>query len=1156
MPHLEITLGGARSSSSLFGGAQGALDEELGFQLDLEEEDGSISLTGKGLEISGGINLSEMFNDSQAWRLDLRMQELLATCEVDGRVSPCIGPCEELRLEFTFAPDRRVKWRELPDWPPRVMSEALEELEELPLVSLAVSSTSCPVRASIAQVTFFTKHGLSWGRWFSLREALSVQLDAAVPGTAQGAPEQGLASAYRRRWLRRLPQLLDVGVRPREQDLELGEERDPQGEADPQLVAFEAQTALRATLRERRLALLAPKAEEDGAGGLVFSSHRCMCSETHTSYDMLLRDPTARHSFFLMVSLACSEVELRGDSASLAVVPTDRRDGRLASGIVVQLGVHDAPDLKPLSLRLILHHCELQRRVGPTGAERGAPARHASERSERSERSLGLSSMTSSGLGVGGAVLHAEPPLIKVVGVASMLMDLTEPPDRRVAEPVPPRFCLDVGDAGAGGSKLQACFSYPMLLDILELIGQLQLELLEAVSEEEEVLERRLSEQRRSAARRSSLMYMPISLEEEGGIDEAETLALVRILKHISEAQLASGTAALEAPGSCPKDFRVNCVQAPLTLLVPCARAIDGAEDRVLGATLEGLLVLQFRLQCEHQPEGEEMSSGHQLVRTEPRESKFVSSKLILAEEISAWLLPDDLARELLQRSFADVETTQHLGRPLLLQCHKAVGRLLAEEELNLKMEMEDLIIHLSQSDAVLLSLLAQSLDSGPATAAGAGAGGDGTGSAGLWSDEGAEGARSRSSWEVKLKGISLRLLEGSEQKVSSLRVLARLDIGAQVLEMVSGEKVELLKYSLQQVMISDREEKKCLLRWYGDTESEPCAKLRYKGGDVSLALAKLDIIAYWQLFSDVLLCGCTMKNAIAARAAPASTRHGGDSSGGVQVAWTVRARLQQIMVYVPTFGEGHEDEAGLALCCGFQLAGGPLRHRPGHWKGRLQVSELSLVALDSVDSQGLPGEACLAARCASLCPPSEYQAENGSVRLDVSGAWSAEVGQVPVGYRNFELWLTSASSNRMHLWLLNETGHCLVGLPSCPVPVSETLRVPRRVDWGAGSFTRRAQVGVQEMLRIEEVLQAVQLRVSLERSSKSVSVGLLEYHHDATAAGSLPAAPRAKRRAARGGVDAPTCSSEPALPERLNGERVTRGVPVADRRSGGIGSD
>ena len=31
-------------------------------------------------------------------------------------------------------------------------------------------------------------------------------------------------------------------------------------------VAFEAQTALRATLRERRLALLAPKAEEDGAG--------------------------------------------------------------------------------------------------------------------------------------------------------------------------------------------------------------------------------------------------------------------------------------------------------------------------------------------------------------------------------------------------------------------------------------------------------------------------------------------------------------------------------------------------------------------------------------------------------------------------------------------------------------------------------------------------------------------------------------------------------------------------------------------------------------------------------------------------------------------------------------------------------------------------
>lgn len=35
----------------------------------------------------------------------------------------------------------------------------------------------------------------------------------------------------------------------------------------------------------------------------------------------------------------------------------------------------------------------------------------------------------------------------------------------------------------------------------------------------------------------------------------------------------------------------------------------------VRSAATLGLLVLQFRLQCEHQPEGEEMSSGHQLVR-------------------------------------------------------------------------------------------------------------------------------------------------------------------------------------------------------------------------------------------------------------------------------------------------------------------------------------------------------------------------------------------------------------------------------------------------------------------------------------------------------------------------------------------------------------
>ena len=33
---------------------------------------------------------------------------------------------------------------------------------------------------------------------------------------------------------------------------------------------------------------------------------------------------------------------------------------------------------------------------------------------------------------------------------------------------------------------LQACVSYPLVLDVLELVGQLQLELLEVTSEEEE----------------------------------------------------------------------------------------------------------------------------------------------------------------------------------------------------------------------------------------------------------------------------------------------------------------------------------------------------------------------------------------------------------------------------------------------------------------------------------------------------------------------------------------------------------------------------------------------------------------------------------------------------------------------------------------------
>lgn len=57
---------------------------------------------------------------------------------------------------------------------------------------------------------------------------------------------------------------------------------------------------------------------------------------------------------------------------------------------------------------------------------------------------------------------------------------------------------------------MQACFNYLLLLDLLELIGQLQLELLEAVSEKELVIQEKMSE-RRESRRRSSLIFMRLA---------------------------------------------------------------------------------------------------------------------------------------------------------------------------------------------------------------------------------------------------------------------------------------------------------------------------------------------------------------------------------------------------------------------------------------------------------------------------------------------------------------------------------------------------------------------------------------------------------------------------------------------------------------------
>lgn len=52
----------------------------------------------------------------------------------------------------------------------------------------------------------------------------------------------------------------------------------------------------------------------------------------------------------------------------------------------------------------------------------------------------------------------------------------------------------------------------------------------------------------------------------------------------------------------------------------------------------------------------------------------------------------------------------------------------------------------------------------------------------------------------------------------------------------------------------------------------------------------------------------------------------------------------------------------------------------------------------------------------------------NGSIRLDLVETSGSILGRIPAGYANIELRLASASSNSMHLQLLDEEGNCLVG--------------------------------------------------------------------------------------------------------------------------------
>ncbi|CAE7374296.1 unnamed protein product, partial [Symbiodinium sp. CCMP2456] len=169
MPDLEITLG------------TGAEEADI-LQLEIEDTQAdarvplSISLSGR---LAFNLCLRHLASPKYpAWRLDLNFFDVTLGCALGAETSePVLGPCDLLCVELAFAKHGKVSPEEVPDWPqrllhaPAVLEERSSLAPTLPTIHLSIGSERpCPLRVSLDQLGALTKHGLSWGRWFALKE--------------------------------------------------------------------------------------------------------------------------------------------------------------------------------------------------------------------------------------------------------------------------------------------------------------------------------------------------------------------------------------------------------------------------------------------------------------------------------------------------------------------------------------------------------------------------------------------------------------------------------------------------------------------------------------------------------------------------------------------------------------------------------------------------------------------------------------------------------------------------------------------------------------------------------------------------------------------------------------------------------------------------
>ena len=167
---------------------------------------------------------------------------------------------------------------------------------------------------------------------------------------------------------------------------------------------------------------------------------------------------------------------------------------------------------------------------------------------------------------------------------------------------------------------------------------------------------------------------------------------------------------------------------------------------------------------------------------------------------------------------------------------------------------------------------------------------------------------------ELDISGISLRLMQGLDEE-EDLRVLARMDIGRQRLQMSPGH----LRYSLEHVLLQDEPQELTLLRCFGPAQ---CLVVKQNGVESSVDLENLQILAHWELFSACVLW-CAKAQRLAQRLAPAGSSKAAEAE---TPQLRLRLRVQQILIYVPTFGEALDEQGGLLLSCAGQVVGAPTR--------------------------------------------------------------------------------------------------------------------------------------------------------------------------------------------------------------------------------------